>query len=81
MSPHVTGYRTAGISGWLIAHTGGFVKNEKQAQQFLLGLAVLLILLAGWFWITGMQGAEKLDESAIEQIIRNQQGATAPRAR
>ena len=80
MSPHVTGYRTAGISGWLIAHTGGYVKNEKQAQQFLLGLAVLLVLLAGWFLVTGMQGAETLDETDIQQIIKNQEGATAPRA-
>lgn len=69
---------STGITKWLIANTGGFVKTEKQAQQFLLGIAILLILFAGWLLVSGSKGVEKLDENDVQRIIQNQQGATAP---
>ena len=33
---------TPKISQWLIKYSGGLIKNEKQANYFLIGLAVLL---------------------------------------
>lgn len=63
----------------LVMGKTGPIQNEKQAQQVVVFSSLLMILLAGWLFVSGTQGPERLTNQQVQQIIQNQQGAQAPR--
>ena len=36
----------SGMTGWLMKHSGGIIKTDKQAQWILLGFVALVIITA-----------------------------------
>jgi len=70
--------RKGGIPAWLVANSGGVLKDERQASVFLLGCSVVLLAFAAFTLLSGMSGPEPLDTSTIREIIQNQQGVSPP---
>lgn len=77
-STRAVSVRKGGITAWLVANSGGALKDEKQASVFLLGCSVVLLALAAFVLLDGMRGPEPLDTSTIREIIQNQQGVSPP---
>ncbi|OGI87256.1 hypothetical protein A2995_01075 [Candidatus Nomurabacteria bacterium RIFCSPLOWO2_01_FULL_33_24] len=51
---HENRFYESKMTQWVLKHFGGFIKNEKQANYFLIGLVVFCFLVAfflsfGWF--------------------------------
>ena len=67
-----------GMIGWVIAHSSGAIKNEKQAGQILLALIVVMVLVSLYFFFSGSSGNTKepphMDDSFVPA---NQSGAPA----
>lgn len=54
------------INRWLIKHSGGLIKNEKQAGYFLMTLAILLISISIILSFNALNGP-KIPSKALEQ--------------
>ncbi|MBU1557375.1 hypothetical protein KKC45_00190 [Patescibacteria group bacterium] len=51
---------------WVIEHSGGLIKDQKQAQYFLLGFAVFCCLLSGIIFFTGDNDKDNFDDGLTE---------------
>ena len=68
-----------GMIGWVIAHSGGAIKNEKQAGQILLALIVVMVSVSLYLFFSGSSGSTKepphMDDSFVPA---SQNGAPTP---
>ncbi len=46
--------KTSKMATWLINHSGGIIKNEKQANYILIGITVISFSTAIWMFIKAL---------------------------
>ncbi len=55
------------IVQWLIAYSGGLVKNEKQATQVILGMAIAMAIISVFLFLKAVRSPAPLP---ADQIIK-----------
>lgn len=46
---------------FVIKHSGGVIKNEKQANYFLLGVSILFFIISIYLFFVGIKGNKNID--------------------
>jgi hypothetical protein len=50
---------SSGITGWLIEHSGGVIRDEKQATLTLIAIIIVCIAVSAFLLSRGDNGADK----------------------
>ena len=55
---------------WLIEHSGGLIKNEKQAEYVLLAFVVVALVVSMFMWSSDSSDLQEEARAMIEKSIR-----------
>lgn len=65
------GGSTPKIVGWVMQYSGGYIKNETQANYVLLGFVVLAIIVSLFFFLSGNSKSTPAEERvAREEMLK-----------